>query len=60
MYLIRKKKPKTYHLWTGVDTECKMYSTGGMKKSKYIVVESHAGFSLCTMCRNVSVKKGEA
>ena len=51
MYLVRKGKPRVYHLWNGFDTVCRMYSTGGMSKKKYQVVTNPESRSLCTMCR---------
>jgi len=51
-YLIRKLKSKTKHIWTGYDIACRMYSTGGLKKKKYEVVDS-SDLPVCTMCQNV-------
>lgn len=51
MYLVRKNKPRTAHIWTGFDTVCRMYSTGGMNKKKYHVVEKN-DLPICTMCGN--------
>ena len=60
-YLIRKHKPKTYHLWNEQlnDTECKMYSTGGLKQSKYQLVDESLIYLLfkCSMCDAVT-KRG--
>ena len=49
MYLVRKKKPKTRHIWTGYDTVCRMYSTGGLRKNSY-KVEKESDLPICTMC----------
>lgn len=55
-YLINKNKKKTVaHLWDGKDTLCKMSSTGGLNKEKYIVCNKHMGVKICTMCEE---KKG--
>lgn len=51
MYLIRKNKARTAHLWDGVDTACRMASTGGLNKNKYRVV-GHSDLQICTMCEN--------
>lgn len=35
IYLFNEKKAKgKYHIWTGVDTKCRMWSTGGIKKTR--------------------------
>ena len=52
-FLIRIKKPKTFHLWDGENSYCKMYLTGGMKKKKYHLVNEIEGLEVCTMCKNV-------
>jgi len=49
MYLVRKKNAKTAHIWTGYDTACRMYSTGGLRKKAYQVV-SASDLQICTMC----------
>lgn len=49
MYLVRKKKAKTAHLWTGFDTVCRMYSTGGLRKKSYQAV-AQSDLPLCAMC----------
>ena len=55
-YLVRRTKAKTYHLWTGKDTVCKMFLTGGLNKNKYNTVSSVDGLHLCTMCKNNQLK----
>lgn len=50
MYLLRKNGGVA-HYWNGVDTVCKMYSTGGLRKKKYTVCESTLGRKICTMCQ---------
>lgn len=49
MYLVRKKNAMTAHIWTGYDTACRMYSTGGLRKKAYMVVET-CDLPTCTMC----------
>lgn len=49
MYLVRKKNAKTAHIWTGYDTACRMYSTGGLRKKAYEVV-SKCDLPTCSMC----------
>lgn len=53
MFLVRKKKASTAHIWTGFDTVCRMYSTGGMSKKRYEVV-AQSKLPVCTMCGNKS------
>jgi hypothetical protein len=55
-YLARKGKPRVYHLFTGTDTVCRMYSTGGLKKQKYAIIDDIGERSLCAMCQNVAKK----
>lgn len=50
MYLVRKKNAITGHIWTGYDTVCRMYSTGGLRKKAYLVVE-RCDLPICTMCK---------
>lgn len=54
-YLVRKKITKNgiAHLWNGIDTVCRMYSTNGLDQAKYIVVES-TDSPICSMCRNAN------
>lgn len=61
MYLISKRKAKVAHIWTGTDTVCRMFSTGGMNKSKYI--QAHASeLPICQLCakQNIEVKEKSA
>ena len=55
MYLIPKNiaAKKKAHLWDDVDTYCKMYSTGGLRKNKYQLVENKKDREVCQMCINV-------
>ena len=54
-YLIRNKKQKVKaHYWTGLDTYCRLWSTGGMNQDlDYIVSDNPEGKPICTMCDNV-------
>ena len=56
-YLIRKvgKKNKA-HLWTGEDSYCNMYTTGGMRKTRYELKDEKGDKELCLMCTNVFKK----
>ena len=56
MYLVRKKNAKTVHIWTGYDTVCRMYSTGGLRKKAYEVVIK-SDMPICHMCKINSTKK---
>ena len=49
MYLIKKIRAKTKHLWNGLDTFCRLYSTGGMYPEKYGQVPE-SDLPICTMC----------
>ncbi len=53
-YLIRNK-PKAKmraHIWTGTDTACRMWSTGGLISRKGYSVHSTAeGRDICQMCK---------
>ena len=53
-YAINPKKNKSVaHVWTGTDTACRMYSTGGMRKKRYKLFTDPMGKPLCVMCCNV-------
>ena len=61
-YLIRKKgEKKAAHIWTGTDTSCRMWSTGGLNRvtKKWLLADDTQGLEVCTMCRN-NQKKGDA
>lgn len=52
-YLVRKKNKSRYkkHVWIGNDTACRMWSTGGLVKKKYHVVDDdHLPNENCSMC----------
>lgn len=52
MYLIRKgHNPKVAHIFNGNDTICRMYSTGGMNKSKFKQVID-TSLPICINCQN--------
>jgi hypothetical protein len=52
MYLIRKNQSqKKAHIWTGDDTQCRMWSTGGIRKRRsWIVSETARGYAICKLC----------
>lgn len=51
-----KKKSTAAHIWTGLDTACKMLSTGGMRKGAKNVHQTDGGRRVCAMCQ-VNFKK---
>ena len=52
-FLINMNKPTgKAHLWENQDSYCKMYSTGGMRKTKYKVYQDHQEREVCVMCLN--------
>lgn len=54
-FLIRKTGAKVKaHLWVGHDTACRMWSTGGLKQSKFEVRDDRGEHEVCQMCKNVS------
>ena len=50
-YLVRRRKPKVAHIFLGVDTACRMYSTGGLKKRLYKVVDDPGELPICENCQ---------
>ena len=53
-YLVNKSKENgRAHLWDEGDTYCKMYSTGGLRKKRYEVVDDKEDKEVCLMCQNV-------
>ena len=56
MYLIRDKgNNQKAHIWNkyAEDTECFMWSTGGMNKNKgYSLHKTSRGKEICLMCKN--------
>ena len=57
-YLFKKKEYKKAHIWTGKDTICRMWSTGGLGylSAGYCLFDNCAGREICTMCVNVQHK----
>ena len=53
-YLIRDRgKKQRAHYWTGTDTLCRMWSTGGMRRTQsFFVRDSPDGKEICWMCSN--------
>lgn len=49
-----KKKNSAAHLWTGNDTVCRLYSTGGMSKKKKTVSLTANGKPICSLCLSVN------
>jgi hypothetical protein len=57
MYLIRKRgKKNSAHIWTGEDTACRMYSTGGMLKDRFELRDEPGEHRICTMCVSVTAR----
>ncbi len=52
----RRGKKSRAHLWTGTDTVCRMWSTGGLAKSKYDTYDDSRGLKICTMCQATGQK----
>ena len=36
-----------------IDSYCRMYSTGGLRKKKYQIVQDRGDKRICMMCQNV-------
>lgn len=52
-YLYNSKRPKTAaHIWTGEDTACRMFSTGGLKLGKKEIHQTFGDRRVCLMCQN--------
>ena len=52
-YLVNKNKESgRAHLWDEGDTYCKMYSTGGLRKKRYEVVDDKEDKEVSLMCQN--------
>ena len=59
MYLLNPLKNKSVaHIWTGYDSACRMYSTGGLTKKKQIICSDTKGKPVCQMCKNVLDRPG--
>lgn len=50
-----KKKQSVAHIWNGVDTLCRMFSTGGFDKSQYVVCDNTQDRGVCQMCGSISL-----
>ena len=53
-YLVRKRGTGRAHIWLGVDTLCRMASTGGLRPHRYRLANTHYGLPVCTMCLKVA------
>lgn len=54
-FVIRKNGTKQKaHVWTGEDTACRMWSTGGLKHSRYDFRDSPCGRKICWMCAHIT------
>jgi len=53
LYLVSKKKNSAAHIWTGNDTACRLFSTGGMGKKRKDVSTHTYGKRVCHMCQSV-------
>lgn len=52
-YLVRNTSASSIaHIWNGYDTACKMFSSGGLNKSRFDIKETDEGRGICTMCKN--------
>jgi Zn-finger protein len=49
-YLGRRTGSGRLHLWTGTDTVCRMYSTGGLNPKKYVVHRDSDHRKICQNC----------
>lgn len=55
IFLLSKgKKKQKAHLWNGIDTFCRMWSTGGLntKKGDFILSSTACGKEVCSLCKN--------
>jgi hypothetical protein len=46
------RKKTAAHIWTGSDTACTMFSTGGLKSKKRTVYPDNGNKRICVMCQN--------
>lgn len=56
-YLVRKRGTGKAHYWLGLDTVCKMASSGGLNLKRY-KLETYAGRAVCHMCKVVAERDG--
>lgn len=55
-WLIRNRgKRFAAHIWLGSDTACGMWSTGGMKQSRFEVRGDRGNHEVCHMCQRARV-----
>jgi hypothetical protein len=62
MEYLSRDGSKSYHLFKGVDTACKMWSSGGMntgRKGWKLYSKPIAYKQLCTMCENNRAANGK-
>ena len=60
LYLLNpRKKISKAHLWTGSDSYCSMFTTGGMRKEKQQLFETPLGKKICLMCSNVKKSRNK-
>lgn len=56
-YFYNPKNKKTVaHIWTGADTACTMFSTGGLRGKKRLVMPDTSNKPICLMCQNNALK----
>jgi len=60
MYLVGKRVKSVAHIWTGEDTLCRMYSTGGMRKRGKTVSETCEAKALCKICQSLRHGKSKS
>lgn len=52
-YFYNQAKKKTVaHIWTGDDTACTMFSTGGLKGKSRNIYPDNGNKPVCVMCEN--------
>jgi len=56
-YLVRKRPTGKAHYWEGIDTLCRMASTGGLQLRRYKVAANSGGRPVCHMCSNAKRKQ---
>lgn len=57
---VRKRKRRA-HIWTGSDTVCRMWSTGGMRRrNRYEVKDEPGEHEICQICKSVSERREAA
>ena len=57
LFLAKKRKSNVVHFWTGTDTVCRQWSTGGIKnQDEYEVVTNTLGRDICHQCGEVAIR----